>query len=108
MSRPTDVLVCNCGPLIMCNNARRDCGRIIMLRDCGRYRCCNSIVHFAGLPNQITAEELCPATADDTPHRRRLQSADRESLRKRDIYYNMTSGSREGNVPQVAVEPTNQ
>ena len=60
--------------------------------------------------NQQSNSAACRASdnGDDTSHRCRLQSAARDSLRKRDIYYNITSCSREGNVPQVAVEPTNQ
>ena len=60
--------------------------------------------------NQQSNPAACRASdnGDDTSHRCRLKCTARESLRKRDIYYNITSGSREGNVPQVAVEPTNQ
>ena len=57
MSQPTNVPA---DRTQMCNTARRDCGRIMMLRDCGRYMCCNSIVHFAGLIKNIQyMEELC-------------------------------------------------
>ena len=60
--------------------------------------------------NQQSNSAACRASdnGDDTSHRCRLKCTARESLRKRDIYYNITSGGREGNVPQVAVEPTNQ